>query len=67
MGLARIRKPKGLVSREVRSEKTRFESAIQIGLTHKRDQIGTTPKCDQQVRLPSAINRCDSKVQSIES
>ena len=54
MGLACIRKPEGLVSRNVRS-KARLESAI---------QIGATQKCDQQVRLKSAINRCDSKVRS---
>ena len=57
MGLARVRKPEGLVSREIESAigKTRFESAIQIGATHK---------CDQQARFKSAINRCDSQVRS---
>ena len=33
----------------------RFESAIQIGATHK---------CDRQVQLTSATNRCDSQVRS---
>ena len=59
MGLARVRKPKGLVSHEARSKarskKMRFESAIEIDVTHK---------CDQQARLISAINRCDSQVRS---
>ena len=59
MGLARIRKPpkgKFRVKRDrKRDRKTRFESAIQIGTTHK---------CDQQVRLTSAINRCNSQVRS---
>ena len=58
MGLAKVRKPEGLVSCEeqskVRSD-VRFESTIQIGVTHK---------CDQQVQLTSAINRCDSQVRS---
>ena len=57
MGLARVRKPKGLVSREAQS-KMQFESVIQIGVTQK---------CDQQARLTSAINRCNSQVRSIES
>ena len=54
MGLARIRKPEGKRDRK-RNRKTRFESAIQIGATHK---------CEQQVQRTSAISRCDSQVQS---
>ena len=54
MGLARVHKPEGLVSRFAQS-KARFESAI---------QIGATQKCDQQERLTSAINRCGSQVRS---
>ena len=54
MGLARVRKSKGLVSRKARS-KARFKCAIQIGVTHK---------CNQQARLTSAINRYDSQVRS---
>ena len=53
MGLVRVHKPEGLVSHE--AQKTRFESAIDPGMTHK---------CDQEVRLTSAINRCDSQVRS---
>ena len=67
MGLVRVRKPEGLVSREVRS-KARLENviqiSIQIGMAHKCNQIGATHKCNQQVRLTSAIDRCDSQVRS---
>ena len=54
-------------------QKSQFQSAIQIGTTHKCDQIGATHKCDQigvnhkcdqQVRFTSSINRCDSQVRS---
>ena len=70
MGLARVHKPEGLVSHKAQSKtrlktaiekrdlKVRFESAIQIGVTHK---------CDQQVRLTSVINRCNSQVRSNKS
>ena len=67
MGLARIRKPEGLVSCKVRS-KTRSENAIRKCNSNRHDsQVRSTSavqKCDQQVRLTSAINRCDSQVQS---
>ena len=69
MGLARVRKPEGLVSREARSKarsenairkrdrKTRFESAI---------QIGATLKCNQQARFKmrstDATHKCDRQV-----
>ena len=72
MGLARVRKPEGLVSREARSEnairkcnsnrrdsQVRSTSAIQ-----KMRSTGATHKYDQQVRLTSAINRCDSQMRS---
>ena len=58
MGLARVRKPEGLVfAKHDRKcdRKTQFERVIQIGATHK---------CNQQVRLTIAINRYDSQVQS---
>ena len=58
MGLARIRKPEGLVSSEARS-KARSENAIQKCDSNRRDS-----QCDQQVRLTSAIDRCDSQVRS---
>ena len=71
MGLVRVRKP----GDRKRDRKTRFESAIQIGATHKCDQqarfkmrsTDATHKCDQQIRLTSAIDRCDSPLRSIES
>ena len=67
MGLARVRKPEGLVSREARS-KARSENAIRKCDSNRRDsQVrsgGATHKHDQQVRLTSAINRCDSQVRS---
>ena len=79
MGLARIRKPEGLVSCEARLE-AQLENAIRKCDSNRRDSqvrsnrcdsqiqsTGATHKCDQQVRLTSAIDRCDSKVQSIES
>ena len=63
MGLARVRKPEGLVSREARSE-----NAIQKRDSNRRDsQVRSTSaiqKCDQQMRLTSAIDRCDSQVRS---
>ena len=55
MGLARVRKPEGLKRDRKRDWKTRFESAIQIGATHK---------CDQRARFKSAIKRCDSQVRA---
>ena len=67
MGLARVRKPEGLVSREARSQ-VRSENAIRKCDSNRRDSqvrsTGATHKCDKQVRLTSAINRCDSQVQS---
>ena len=63
MGLVRIRKPEGLVSREAR-----LENAIQKCNSNRRDsQVRSTSaiqKCDQQMRLTSAIDRCDSQVRS---
>ena len=63
MGLARVRKPEGLVPREVRS-KARSEYAIRKCDSNRRDsQVRSTSaihKCDQQARLTSVINRCDS-------
>ena len=63
MGLARVRKPEGLVLHEARSE-----NAIRKCDSNRRDSqvrsTGATHKCDQQVRLTSAINRCDSQVRS---
>ena len=74
MGLARVRKPEGLVSREVRS-KARSESAIRKCDSNRHDSqvrssrhdsqvrsTGVTHKYDQRVRLTSAINRYDSQV-----
>ena len=65
MGLERVRKPEELVSREARSE-----NAIRKCDSNRRDlQVRSTTaiqKCDQEVRLTSAINRYDSQVQSIE-
>ena len=70
MGLARIHKPEGLVSREARM-KARSENAIRKCNSNRCDSqvrsTGATQKCDQQVRLTSAIDRCDSQVRSIES
>ena len=67
MGLARVRKPEGLVSREARS-KAQLENAIRKCDSNRRDsQVRSTSaiqKCDQQVRLTSAIDRCDSQVRS---
>ena len=67
MGLARIRKPEGLVLREVRS-KARSENTIRKCDSNRHDSqmrsTGATHKCDQQMRLTSAINRCDSQVRS---
>ena len=64
MGLARVRKPEGLVSREARSE-----NAIRKCDSNRRDSqvrskrhdsqmrlTGATHKYDQQVRLTSAID-----------
>ena len=63
MGLAHVRKPEGLVSREARSE-----NAIRKCDSNRHDsQVRSTSaiqKCDQQMRLTSAINRCDSQVRS---
>ena len=68
MGLARVRKPEGLVSCEARS-KARSENAIRKCDSNRRDSqvrssrhdsqmqsTGATQKCDQQVRLTSAID-----------
>ena len=70
MGLARIRKPEGLVSREARS-KAQSENTIRKCDSNRRDSqvrsTGAIQKCDQQVRLTGTINRCDSQVRSIES
>ena len=67
MGLACIRKPEGLVLREARS-KARSENAIRKCNSNRHDsQIRSTDathKCDQQMRLTSAIDRCDSQVRS---
>ena len=67
MGLARIRKPEGLVSREARS-KARSVNSIRKCESNRRDsQVRSTSaiqKCDQQVRLTSAIDRGDSQVRS---
>ena len=67
MGLARVRKPEGLVSREVQS-KAQLESVIQKCDSNRHNSqvrsTGATHKCDQQVRLTSVINRCDSQVRS---
>ena len=69
MGLARVRKPEGLVLREAQS-KARLESAIRKCDSNRRDSqvrsTGATHKCDQQMQLTSAIDRCDSQVRSIE-
>ena len=63
MGLARVRKPDGLVSREARSE-----NVIRKCDSDRRDsQVRSTSaiqKCNQQMRLTSAIDRCDSQVRS---
>ena len=65
MGLARVRKPKGLVSHEARSN-ARSESVIRKCNSNRRDSqmlsTGVTHKCDQQVQLTSATDRCDSQV-----
>ena len=72
MGLVRIRKPEGLVSREVRS-KARSENAIRkCDSTGRDSQVRSTSviqKCDQDVRLTTAIDRstgatyeCDQQV-----
>ena len=67
MGLARVRKPEGLVSREARS-KARSENAIRKRDSNRCDSqvrsTGATHKCDRQVRPTSAIDRCDSQVRS---
>ena len=67
MGLARVRKPEGLVSREAQL-KAQSENAIRKCDSNRRDSqmrsTGATHKCDQQMRLTSAINRCDSQVRS---
>ena len=75
MGLVRARKPEGLVSREAQP-KTRSENVIRKCDSNRRDSqmrsTGATHKCDQQMRLTSAIkqmrltsaiDRCDSQVQ----
>ena len=58
MGLARVRKPEGLVLREAQS-KARSENTIQKCDSNRRDShvrsTGATHKCDQQGRLTSAI------------
>ena len=60
MGLARVRKPEGLVSHEARS-KARSESAIRKCDSNRRDsQVRSTSaiqKCNQEVRLRSAIQK----------
>ena len=65
MGLAHVHKPEGLVSREVRS-KARSENTIRKCDSNRRDSqmqsTGATHKCDQQMRLTSAIDRCVSQV-----
>ena len=80
MGLARVRKPEGLVSREARSI-ARSENAIRKCDSNRHDsQVRSTSaiqkcdqevrlrstiqKCDQEVRLTSAINRCESQMRS---
>ena len=71
MGLARIRKPEGLVLREARS-KARSENAIRKCDSNRHDsQVRSTSaiqnainRCDSQVRSSSAIDRCDSQVRS---
>ena len=67
MGLARVRKPEGLVSREARS-KAHSENAIRKCDSNRRDSkvrsTSAIQKCDQEVRLTSAIDRCDPQVRS---
>ena len=67
MGLARVRKPEGLVSREARL-KARSENAIRKCDSSRRDsQVRSTSaiqnainRCDSEARFKSAIKRCDS-------
>ena len=65
MGLAHVRKPEGLVSREARS-KARSENAIRKCDSNRRDsQVRSTSaihKCDQEVRLRRVIQKCDQEV-----
>ena len=69
MGLARVRKPEGLVSREARSE-ARPENAIRKCDSNRRDsQVRSTStiqntinRCDSQVRSTGATHKCDRQV-----
>ena len=63
MGLACVCKPEGLVSHEARS-KNEIRKCDSNRCDSQVRSTGTTHKCDQEVRLPSAINRCDSQVRS---
>ena len=68
MGLAHVRKPEGLVSREAQS-KARSENAIRKCDSSRRDsQVRSTSaiqnainRCDSEARFKSAIKRCDSE------
>ena len=69
MGLARVRKPEGLVSRGARS-KARSENAIRKCDSNRRDsQVRSTSaiqnainRCDAQVRSTGATHKCDQQV-----
>ena len=65
MGLVHVRKPEGLVSIEEQL-KMRFENMIRKCNSNRHDSqvrsTGMTHKCDQQVQLTSAINRCELQV-----